>query len=305
MKKLLSLIALAGIFAACQPEEIETAFEVPEAVANIKVVAVDIRTNTQVTPASVTASVGTYSAGVVTITGTPTISKQTVTLSVSYKADYMAAAKAYPASLDILALRAGGKAEYSVTVVVGELSPIPDYTFAVKQTAEVVTSDRVYFTPEDGQALIEYDGKKWAKNNSEYLLTGKVTWSALFGSESSNFSFTDADSEFEPYAQSYADAYNTGITPAEQEPYEITVSAYSYYTVYVTRMTTEASYTVYKVNNANKEETAIASFDVKSVIANQIEYEEIADPDSHGHYQPGHGHSHGGDNAGGGIVYAE
>ncbi len=305
MKKLLSLIALAGIFAACQPEEIETAFEVPEAVANIKIVAVDIRTNTQVTPASVTASVGTYSAGVVTITGNPTISKQTVTLTASYKADYMADSKEYKASVDVLALRAGGKAEYSVTIVVGELSPIPDYTFAVKQSGEAVTTDLVYFTPSDGQALIDYDGMKWAKNNSEYLLTGKVTWSALFGSESSNFNFTDADSEFEPYAKSYADAYNTGITEVAQEPYEITVSAYCYYTVYVTRLTTVASYTVYKVNNTTKEETAIASFDVKSVIANQIEYDEIADPDSHGHYQPGHGHGHGGDNAGGGIVYAE
>lgn len=308
MKKLLSLIALAGIFAACQPEEIETAFEVPNAVANIKVVAVDVRTNTQVTPNSVTPSVSgaTYASGVVTITGNPTIAKQTVTLSVNYKADYMSAAKDYTASVNVLDLRAGGKAEYSVTVVVGELSPIPDYTFAVEQTSEAVTEDVTYFTPADGHALIEYGGMKWMRNNSENYLTGKVDWEAQSGTETveGSYEFTDSDPEFEPYAKSYADAYNVGIKTVAQEPLDIWVSAYSYYTVFVTRKFAVADYTVYKVDKAGTK-TAIATFDVKSVNTNQIEYAETADPDGHGHYEYGHCHGHGGDNAGGGIVYAD
>ncbi len=308
MKKLLSLIALAGIFAACQPEEIQTAFEVPDAVATIKVVAVDIRTNTQVTPNSVSASAtgSTYADGVITITGTPTIAKQTVTLTVNYKADYMSVDKNYSASVDILALRAGGKAEYSVTVVVGELSPIPDYTFNVKQNSIKSESGVVYFTPSDGQNLISYNGKMWARNNSEYLLTGKVEWKAQEGSTASNYVWKGSeagDDELKPYAESYFNAYNTGIVEEDKDPLNITVSAFSYYTVYVTKVTTTASYTVFKVNVETKAETAIADFDVKSVAATQIEYEEIADPDSHGHYEQGHGHGDGGSNAGGGIIY--
>ena len=306
MKKLLSLIALAGIFAACQPEEIETAFEVPNAEANIKVVAVDVRTNTEVTPASVSVNVSgaTYANGVVTITGNPTISKQTVNLTVSYKADYMSAAKDYTAAVDILGLRAGGKAEYSVTVVVGELSPIPDYSFTVKQT-EAATTDVTYFTPADGHSLVSHDGKMWMRNNSENYLTGSVSWDAQMGSESYNYKFTDSNAEFEPYAKSYADAFNTGIKTVAQTPLQIKVSAFCYYTVYVTRVKTVADCTVYKVNKADGTETAIATFNVKSVSTNQIEYAEMADPDAHGHYIYGHGHGHGGDNAGGGIVYAD
>ena len=309
MKKLLSLIALAGIFAACQPEEIQTAFEVPDAVATIKVVAVDVRTNTQVTPNDVKANVSnsSYANGVVTITGTPTIAKQTVTLTVNYKADYMSAAKDYTAEVELLALRAGGKAEYSATVVVGELSPIPEYTFTVKQDKNVPETGIVYFQPSDGQNLISYNDKMWARNNSEYLLTGKVDWKAQKGSVASNYSWKGeaSDEELKPYAESYFNAYNTGIVEEEKDALNITVSAFSYYTVYVTRVTTAASYTVYKVDVATKAETAIAAFDVKSVAATQIEYEEIADPDSHGHYEQGHGHGDGSSNAGGGIVYPD
>ena len=43
-------------------------------------------------------------------------------------------------------------------------------------------------------------------------------------------------------------------------------------------------------------------------ISHMYEYEEIANPEGHGHYELGHGHAHdhgGSDNAGGGIVIAE
>ena len=44
MKKLFALFALAGAFVACQPEEIETAFEVKDAVVRIYVSIKDVNT---------------------------------------------------------------------------------------------------------------------------------------------------------------------------------------------------------------------------------------------------------------------
>ena len=45
MKKLYMLLALVGIFAACQPEELQTTFEVDAAKAVIDVTCIDIQTN--------------------------------------------------------------------------------------------------------------------------------------------------------------------------------------------------------------------------------------------------------------------
>ena len=306
MKKLLSLIALAGIFAACQPEEIQTAFEVSDAVATINVKVIDIRTNAEVTPDAVTASVGEYANGVVTIKGNPTIAKQTVTVRASYKASYMETAGVYSSDVEVLALRAGGVASYDVLIIAGELSPVPGYTYKMVKENEKSVTDLAYFTPSTG-SLIDYEDKMWAQNNSELILTGTVTWKSMAGTVISNYNWKGeaADEELKPYAESYRDALNTGITEKDEDPYQITVSAFSYYTVYVTRVITTANCTVYKVNVDTKAETAIATFDVKSVVANKIEYEEMADPNSHGHYERGQGHGQGGDNAGGGIVYSE
>ncbi len=306
MKKLLSLIALAGIFAACQPEEIDTAFEVPNAVVTIKVSAVDVRTNKTVTPSTVIPSAGSYANGVVTIEGTPTIPAKNVTLTVKYKADYMTAEESYPASVDILALRAGGRAEYSVTVVVGKLNPIVDYQFLMEQGEASTETKVTYFTPADGHALISHEGKEWMRNNSENYLTGTVTWKTQTGSESSYKLNDGIDAEFESAVKNYSDSYNTGIKEEDAEPFKITVSAYSYYTVWATRVFTTTPYNVYRYKAADaSDKEVIGTFSVKSVTS-QIEYAEMADPNAHGHYEgEGHGHGNGGDNAGGGIAYAD
>ncbi len=104
MKKFFSLIALVGVFAACQPEKLTTAFEVGPAEATISVKVVDILTGEDVTAA---ASISTPT----TITGASPkfdIVEQDYTVSATYKEGKGSA------TVHINALRPGGKAHYSV-----------------------------------------------------------------------------------------------------------------------------------------------------------------------------------------------
>lgn len=312
MKKLLSLIALAGIFVACQPEELKTAFEVGDAQVTIDVNTVDVRTGKAV-DATVTGSIGETSGKVITISGKPSVPAQTVTVTAKYKADYMSKEAEYKADVKVAALRAGGKAEYSVNIVVGEPDPVQGYSFRVVAGDPKTAVTTTYFTPADGHALVDHAGEQWAKNLSEYLLQGTVTYTVKLGSKVPVSTF-DAEAagaiEFKDVFDSYVDAFDTGVTETPAS-LDIVVSAYSYYTAWqtVTKVTTD--YTVYKHNVAdadNTKDVAIGEFEVESYQSTQAEYKEIANPEGHGHYIYGHGHSHGhgeGGNAGGGIVLPE
>lgn len=309
MKKLLSLIALAGIFAACQPEEIKTAYEIANAEAAINVRVVDIRTGE--TPASgavITASAGTVSGNVITISGKPAISAQTVNVTVTYKADYMTDSQSKSESVKIDALRAGGKASYDVTVVVGYTDS--EYTFSLKETKEGESvKNTVYFTPSDSHAETHsHNGGVWVRNNTEFMLTGNVAWSSYNGSYATlkagvNESYKQI---VEAFAKAYNYNYENGkFVATEMEPLYLQVSAYCYYTAFQTYTKVNGTeYTVY----AEKDGVVpfeIGTFVVNSIKSSSAEYEEMADPNAHGQYVQGHGHAYGADNAGGGIVISE
>ena len=311
MKKLLSLIALAGIFAACQPEELKTAFEVEDAVATINVRTVDIRTGvTPTSGATVTASDGTVSGSVVTLSGNPALAAKTVTVTVKYQADYMTTEQEKSATVNVAALRAGGKATYDVTVIVGYTDS--DYTFSYAETkAGESTTATEYFTPDNAHAETHtHDGGLWVRNNTEYILTGDVKWNSYNGSYAKV-----NDGVNESYKQ-IVEAYATALTynyadgkfvATPMEPLHLQVSAYCYYTAFQTyTKVTGKEYTV------SAEKDGVKPFVVGVITVNSIEssaaqYDEQGDPNAHGHYVKGHGHAHGHgtDNAGGGIILPE
>lgn len=311
MKKLLSLIALAGIFAACQPEELKTAFEIANAEATINVRVVDIRTGaTPTSGATITASAGTVSGSVVTISGKPAISAQTVNVTVTYKADYMTDSQSKSESVKVSALRAGGKASYDVTVIVGYTDS--DYSFTCKETkAGESVETTVYFTPSDSHAETHsHDGGVWVRNNTEFILTGSVAWSSYNGSYATvKGSVNDSYKEIvDAFVQANTYNYENGkFVATEMEPLYLTVSAYCYYTAFQTYTKVNGTeYTLY----AEKDGVVpfeIGTFVVNSIKSSSAEYKEMEDPNAHGHYVQGHGHAHGHgtDNAGGGIVISE
>lgn len=287
MKKLFSLLALVGVFAACQPEELETAFEVADAVATITVTTVDVKTGQNV-DAAITASEGTVSGNVVTLTGSPALTARTVTVTASYNGD------SNSASVSVNALRAGGKANYSTIITVG--SPVDhEKNFTYAEVSSESVEEVAYLTSETHEA-VDHDGKMWFKNLSEFFLTGTVNWTSYTGSVVESVEVINED--YKSVVNAYADAYNQGITETE-EVLEITVSAWAYYTAYQTRTTTT------KVFEVKADDEKIGEFVVTMVSSSEAEYEEIANPEGHGHYHAGHGHGHGGSNAGGGIVWGE
>ena len=295
MKKLFSLLALVGVFAACQPEELETAFEVSDAVATITVTTIDINTGNNV-DATISASdaAATVAGNVVTLKGSPALTARTVTVTASYQG------KDYSTSVNVQALLAGGKASYNADIYVGVPVAEQEITYELV-SEESSVSEPIYFTKADGHALVDHAGKYWAENLTEFLLKGEVEWTNVAGSEFVSSECTDP--VFDQIVKLYADAVKDGAkVTTTKDVLEITVSAWAYYTVYQTVTTTVKTYGVF----ADKVQ-------VGSVVVNNyssaVQYEEIANPMGHGHYQQGHGHAghgHGdGGNAGGGIVWGE
>lgn len=287
MKKLFSLLALVGVIAACQPEKLETAFEVADAVAKITVTTVDLKTGQNVN-ATITASEGSVSGNVVTITGNPAITARVVTVTATYEGN------SNSQSVQINSLLAGGAADYGVIITVGSVID-NDREFSYVETASESVEEVKYLTS-DSHEPVNHDGKMWFKNLSEFYLTGSVNWTSYSGAELVSVDVINED--YKSVVEAYADAYDQGIV-ASEKVLDITVSAWAYYTVSQTRTTTVKTFEV------KADDEKIGEFVVKMIESSEAEYEEIANPEGHGHYHAGHGHGHGGDNAGGGIVWGE
>ena len=323
MKKLLSLIALAGIFAACQPEELKTSFTVDPAEVTINVRVVDIRTGAVLTSGfEIEKSAGEVVGNAVVIKGdekNPAIDGQNVTVTVKYKADYMSKEQSQSETVSVAKLRAGGKAIYSVSFVVGY--PDSKYTITCAMTKPGETSsEKKYFDPSDSHAETHtHDGGLWVRNNTEFILTGVVTWYSYNGAlatytmnESLKEDVKEDVEELETVVKDYAKLFTYGynkdgkLEKGEKHELNLQVSAYCYYTAYqINTKVTGREYTV----SAEKDgkEVVVGTITVKSNTSSSAEYEEMGDPNAHGHYVYGHGHAHGHgtDNAGGGIVTPE
>lgn len=299
MKKLLYVLAAVGLFVACQPEEIQTAFEVNDAKVIVNVRAQDINTQKPVMVADLNLtnlSAGKVVGETIEIVGNKTISAQNLTGSWEYDgagADF---------SLPIPAVRAGGQATLDLVLVVG--TPVVDQAITVSTPVfdeeSAMLLGRFYFSPASGHALVEHDGMMWAKNLTEFMLTGIVTYDSYTGYVREGFEVYNDVYSAQVEAKSYL--YDLGLFVEPKEA-DIKVSAWSYYTAYTEVYAVPGYYEVYAEYAGKKEcvgKVAIYEF------YTSYEYEEIANPEGHGHYVYGHGHDHGGsDNAGGGIVVAE
>lgn len=292
MKKLLSFFAMAGLLVACQPEDLETAFEVAPAKVTVTVHAIDVNNPATEVSAEVSASEGTVEGNVITILGSKSLTARELTVNAKFEG------ATYSTKLNIAALRAGGVAAYDVNIVVGKA--VSEITFKVNDVPAAPVAKVAYFNPGDGHALVDHAGKSWAKNLTEYLLNGTVTYTSKVGQfvDESTVVLPETSSPVYNVVKAYVDAYKAGKGTTTEEKYNFTVSAWSYYTVFQT--VTSVKHTVEILADGAK----VGSLEY-SVFSNQVEYEEIANPEGHGHYVYGHGHGHGGANAGGGIVLPE
>lgn len=302
MKKLLYVLAAVGLFVACQPEEIQTAFEVAPAKAKVVIKAVDVNDGSEVDVAKLGL---TYSfnpapadhkleGNVIYFEGKEgsPLPQTEVTVNWSYDGQENASQ-----SISVPAVPAAASLTVPMTIVVGKRNServIKEEVIVDQENAWL--EGPYYFTPASGHALVDHDGKMWAKNLTEFMLKGTVTYDEVYGQVVTDVEvLNDA---FESDVMMYVYKYNYGedVTPAEEE---IRVSAWSYYTAYTLVGCIPYYVEVYADDELVGKISGVA-------YENWFMYEEIANPEGHGHYVEGHGHDHGGsDNAGGGIVVAE
>lgn len=298
MKKLLYVLAAVGLFAACQPEEIQTAFEVNPAKAVITVGFVDVnKPDVAVTSGvKLTADTGTVDGFTVTLLGNKALSATTVKLTATYKG------YTTEMSVNVPELKAGGVSYINVNMIVGK--PNVDKTIELVEgvPGDFILYGPYYFQPE-GHELVFHEDMMWAKNLSEFILHGTVTYPNISGQEVKNLQIFDET--LKNVVDVYVLALDSGVEQTIEEM-EITVSAWSYYTAYALVGEVAIPFTVY-ADKGTKDEAVVATFDLVFTVS-ACEYEEIANPEGHGHYELGHGHAHdhgGSDNAGGGIVIPE
>ena len=306
MKKLVMFLAVAGVFASCKPEAIETAFEVNPAEATITVTVVDVNT-AQPVPAedyTLTASAGTVNGNEVILKGNKALAETEVTISANYEGtDYAALSP-----VKVNALRAGAKASYGATIIVG--SPVSDKVITLEPdyASLEISAAELYFTPDEtghyGHSVdpdFTHDGiSNWVQNLTEFMLDLDVEYFDIYGIVYGSEPCEYIDPAYTNIVDSYADLLGAAYY---EDPaiFNCQVSAWAYYTVRQT-----VYYYDYDVNVLA--DGVVVGKIPTTEVANEIELIEIANPMGHGHYEQGHG-SHDGHgnypNAGGGIVYGE
>ncbi len=297
MKKFFSLIALVGVLAACQPEKIQTAFTLAGGSATINVKVVDINNHGDYSGTyTLTSSAGTVSGNTVTISAgeSTKLAGQTVTVTVNGPKFVK------PYTYDVLVpdVLPGGQAAINAIIVVGEGG---DYSYEIKES-DVATDEEVEMINVHDYPVKTIDGVNWYVNESEFLLEGDVEYDVVTGS---SFLEGSAKVGFEGVLSNLKEIY-TEPTVKVVNHLPITVSAYAIWRAFATYTTTLRTLTVTAKNNKTGETfEKVVEAKVRLLSSTQAEFEEKANPDTHGHYVHGQGEPGGANNAGGGIVYSE
>lgn len=331
MKKFFSLIALVGVFAACQPEDLTTVFQVKDAELTIKAEAV------HAAPDFNKGEVAWTPGQNVTRTGNPNIEAGAVDFTAKYRNVSGSSRVEYGV------VPAGWTADYNTTVVL----PFDwnDYTFEVEELestvdtvaymlgyafhghgyhAEMDVLNLHNWTEGDAAAIAEYlpgtfEGKiPMLENTDDFILTDSYAFDKYNG--------TAIAEDLEVLNENLEEgvtAFFKGICgeegfveELEKETVKETfqVSAWALYNVVKVTYTTTTNYQIVAKPNANNTtseltDPVVGTFSTvkKDVVGGPV---EMAHPSHASHYQAGHGHGHNhghgsNNNAGGGLVLAE
>ena len=334
MKKFISLIALVGVFAACEPENLQTAFTVNNATATITVTpaSADPNFNAAAVTYDYEWSTGDTAKGVgnttMEISGTPAIEAGYVKVTAYYEG-----AKSETEMVSFPKLYAGMNVALSVTVFLPYNAG--DYTLSVEKGEPKVDVEvyglqaaahgHGYGTPVEFTVKCTFDEKEYSfkknlkmmENASEFLLEDTYTWKVYSGTENlEDYKYVYKTDDFKQLAQLTYEGFVKnfkGINYISQSM-DFVVSAWALYNVVNPEFTVITPCSVIATPNGNdpKINVPIATFSIKEKISS-AKKEEVAHPDHASHYDKGHGHytpdghyAHGdNNNAGGGIITAE
>lgn len=317
MKKFFSLIALVGVFAACEPENLQTAFNVADATATVNETVVCLAPDFD--PSAVTVTYD-WSVGGSTksIKGNPAIEAGTVTVTATYAGATASTTVSYPK------IFAGMDAVLTATVYLPynagdyELSVVWDYDNAVEEThvfgLQAAAHGHGYQTPQ----TVTYDDVEYKvymmQNATEFILEDSYEWKWMDVDVVSDFKVLNPDfAELAEYY--YEEAEDWDYWEMETRSFEFSVGAWSLYNVInpVTAVETPCYIVATPQEGSGQPEIGpVASF-ANLTMSSTCGVVEIAHPDHAAHYVPHSGHyTHDGhalhgdnNNAGGGIIEAE
>lgn len=318
MKKFFSLIALVGVFAACEPENLQTAFNVNDATATVNETVLCAAPDFD--PSAVTVTYG-WSVGTgfstKSIKGNPSIPAGTVTVTAHYKGATAETTVSFPQ------IFAGMDAVLTATVILPYNAGgyVIDYEYGDPEVADVEVYGLQAAAHGHGYGVaqeVEFEGEKFKvwmmENATEFILEDSYSWLIPDGYELDDYELLNDDFALESALMyAYFDEYS-GID-FEEESYDFSVGAWSLYEVinpvitYVTPILVTATP---EEGSNNPEIGPVASFNMYELYA-ACGVVEQAHPDHAAHYVPHSGHyTHDGhalhgdnNNAGGGIITAE
>ena len=296
MKKIISKLALVGIAVAalctsCVVEDIQTSFDIDDAVCTVNVQVLYALDQSDVTSkASISCKYGTGS-----VINVPASNKKIAAEDLVITATLGDASGS--TTVTIGALLPGGKAEYKALIVLGSLDDIRYECESVCQEyeSEIGYLHNSHYSHADGE-------EGWLYNDTEFILNGTATDYVWTGGH-----VTDCDSD-DPQVLAFSKALDE-LEPLQiqEDSFEFSVSAWAAYQVTNVVSKTIETFSVYEINDATGTEELIGNITYEYYSGWVWSFEEKANPSHAAHYHYGHGHDgHGAyDNAGGGIVYGE
>ncbi len=318
MKKFFSLIALVGVFAACEPENLQTAFNVADATATVNETVLCAAPDFD--PSEVTVTYGwSVGTGLSTksITGNPAIEAGSVTVTAHYKGATAETTVSFPK------IFAGMDAVLTATVILPYNAGgyVIDYEYGDTEVADVEVYGLQAAAHGHGYGVaqeVEFEGEKYKvwmmENATEFILEDSYSWYIPDGYELDDFKVLNDDFALESTLMYASFLEDSGID-YEEKSYDFSVGAWSLYNVinpeitYVTPIIVTATP---EEGSNNPEIGPVATFNMYELYT-ACGVVEKAHPDHAAHYVPHSGHyTHDGhalhgdnNNAGGGIIEAE
>lgn len=280
----MAAMALTTVFTSCEREDIKTAFQLGDATATINVTVIDAVTSSDVTSQCTINIPGADANGTITYpNGLTTAQQLTVTVTLG--------TQSMSETVTIQPMLQGAKATYSVTIFVGD-----DFTL-IKNETVLPPVRRFMTTPTHGHAYAHnytHQGiSQWNENASEYILNGTVTYDIHDCMELQSWNMPDMFKELK-------NAIESGMYNRDRKgTYDFQVSAWALYSVFVDYYSVITTFTA---KTTGSQET-IGQFSALLQTCSKVQVVEVGHPGHAGAYI--HGHGHGSENAGGGIISAE
>lgn len=289
--KSVAALVLGCMFTSCEKEELNATFSPKGAEITINAEAFDGLTGKKIDNAQFVADKFQDAINTTkTMNQGESIEATTVTITAVYNG-----VESAPVKLEIKGLKAGGKAEYNVTLIISD-----ELTFTYED-ATIATKSVWAVSEELHNVTHSHDGNNnWFQNVSDYFqpYTFDVTYAKV--SKVSEINWVGEKNNAEAVENTRNNwVEKIGVTTTFK--YTGKASAWSYFNAKATYNVVERTYTV----STKVTEETIATFVITMVADVNVTPDEFPAYGHEDHYH-GKGHGHGGaSNAGGGISIAE